>query len=122
LYGPEKIDDRREIHKALLKGFFRVCPYLATEPLSIVDCVSYDYVPALLDAGFRFEASGRIYDAFYYWKPVFAKEEELPRSADRRVMTAAYQTVKEKRNRQRHYAVSVNDRYWYLVLRERFGC
>lgn len=123
MFGPKDIHERRNIHRKLLKGFARICPYLAEEPLSIIDCISYDYVPALLDENFRFESSGRIYDAFYYWKPVFLGENDLPSPPPaRRTMTAAYQEVKHKRDTRKHYGINVNHRYMYLASQLKMWC
>jgi len=123
MFGPKDINERRNIQRKLLKGFARICPYLAEDPLSIIDCISYDYVRALLDENFRFESSGRIYDAFYYWKPVFLGENEVPSPRpDRRTMTAAYQAVKHKRNMRKHYGINVNHRYMYLISQLNMWC
>lgn len=122
MFGPSLQEERREVHRGLLKGLMRVAPYLLSEPTLIIDCASYDYVPALLDEGFQFESSGKIYDAFYYWKPVFLPPDKTPRLRSRIDMTSSYQSVKNLREHRKHYGVRVNDRYWYLIAQRKMWC
>jgi hypothetical protein len=68
IYNSPSVFNKWELHKALLKSAITIAPSLVTEPISIVQGISYDYHPVAIHLGFNVEVPRKLEDTFYYWK------------------------------------------------------
>lgn len=72
------IDRKFRIHDALLEALEHIAPSLMSDPLSIIEGISYDFHPVAHNRGYNIHLPIRPDGYFYYWKPYFIPRIETP--------------------------------------------
>ena len=98
-----------EIHRALLSALDRIAPNLFSEPISIIEAVSYDYHPVVERENYFVEPPDTVDSSFYYWKPFYLSSAHMPIEAKIRASRSDIKQILTARRKLNH---------WIAVARE----
>lgn len=109
IYSDPNSPHKWQVHKALLEAVIQVAPSLTTEPISMIEGVSYDYHPIALPLGFNVEVPHKVEGSFYYWKPINLPSSQYADALEVNETKAAVHHILNLR-RQSHYWLVVGSR------------
>lgn len=115
LYSSAKNHRKHKHHADLISCIIFFARHLFNTPTTFISGVSYEYVPAAIDAGAKVEFPLDPLDSIYYWYPLYmdAEVEEGQKSDEIKVR---YRALKAARDVSRHWFIATDAKTLELSL------